>query len=88
MPIDFPTSPALNATYSFGGRTWSWNGSAWDSITAATGPQGIQGIQGTTGLQGFTGTQGLTGSQGTTGLQGTTGSNGPADTLLQAYLYR
>ena len=30
MPIlDFPTSPALNDTYSFGGKTWVWNGQGW-----------------------------------------------------------
>lgn len=29
MPLDFPTSPALNQTYSFNGKTWLWNGSGW-----------------------------------------------------------
>ena len=29
MPLDFPSSPSLNDTYSFGGKTWVWNGSAW-----------------------------------------------------------
>ena len=27
--LDFPTSPALNDTYSFGGKTWVWNGQGW-----------------------------------------------------------
>jgi len=31
MPLNFPTSPAVNEQYTFAGRTWVWNGSAWDS---------------------------------------------------------
>jgi len=31
MPLDFPSSPAVNDQYTFAGRTWVWNGSAWDS---------------------------------------------------------
>ena len=27
--LNFPSSPALNDTYSFGGKTWVYNGSAW-----------------------------------------------------------
>jgi hypothetical protein len=73
MPIDFPTSPTLNQTYTFGGRTWSWNGFAWDNITTTFGPQGVQGTQ---GLQGIQGTQGLVGIQGTQGTQGIQGEQG------------
>lgn len=29
MPLDFPASPSLNDTYSFGGKTWIWNGEGW-----------------------------------------------------------
>jgi hypothetical protein len=29
MPLDFPANPSLNDTYSFGGKTWIYNGSAW-----------------------------------------------------------
>jgi len=29
MSIIFPSSPAVNQTYTFNGRTWYWNGSAW-----------------------------------------------------------
>lgn len=32
MPIDFPSSPTLNQTYTFEGSTWSWNGTAWDHV--------------------------------------------------------
>lgn len=43
MPLDFPPSPSVNSTYSFGGKTWKWNGAAWevyfsiDSGAAVTG---------------------------------------------------
>lgn len=30
MPLDFPTSPSLNDTYTFNNKTWVWNGSAWE----------------------------------------------------------
>lgn len=33
MPtIDFPTSPSVNDTYTFNGKTWKWNGSGWDAV--------------------------------------------------------
>ncbi len=27
--IDFPASPTVGQTYTFGGRIWEWTGSAW-----------------------------------------------------------
>lgn len=33
MPLDFPSSPTLNQTYTFGGKTWQYNGSAWDVVS-------------------------------------------------------
>ena len=35
MPIDFPSSPTLNQSYSYSGRTWKWNGEGWNLITTA-----------------------------------------------------
>jgi hypothetical protein len=37
MPLDFPPSPSLNEIYTFGGRSWIWNGTAWDSYNPAAG---------------------------------------------------
>jgi 2-keto-4-pentenoate hydratase len=33
MAIDFPNSPATNDTFTSGGRTWLYNGSAWTLLT-------------------------------------------------------
>ena len=32
--LNFPTSPSLNDTYSFGTKTWVWNGAAWQLNSA------------------------------------------------------
>lgn len=37
MPnINFPASPALNAQYSFEGKTWTYNGVAWVILSSTT----------------------------------------------------
>jgi hypothetical protein len=33
MAINFPNSPALNETYSYGQFTWQWNGVSWISLS-------------------------------------------------------
>lgn len=70
MPIDFPSTPALDQTYSFGSRTWKYNGEAWESITTTFGPTGP------TGPTGITGPTGPTGAAST--ITGPTGSTGPS----------
>ena len=62
MAISFPSSPALNQQYTYGNRTWSWNGTAWQSVGTAQGLQGTQGLQGSQGTQGVQGIQGIQGS--------------------------
>jgi len=38
MAINFPGSPSLNDTYTYSGKTWKWNGAAWDrSSSTETG---------------------------------------------------
>ena len=29
MAINFPTAPTLAQSYTFGNKTWSWNGTGW-----------------------------------------------------------
>ena len=72
MPLDFPTSPTLNEIYTFGGRSWQWNGTAWDVYSTGT-----SGATGATGPQGNTGATGPTGATGSQGPQGNTGATGP-----------
>ena len=38
MPIDWPTSPATNDTYSFGGLTWRFDGTGWRLINGPSNP--------------------------------------------------
>ena len=45
MPILFPTSPTLGQVFTSGGRSWVWNGSAWDAPTATNtllAPYGLE----------------------------------------------
>jgi hypothetical protein len=49
MAINFPASPSVNDTYSYGTRTWQWDGLAWKQISLQFGPQGPIGPTGPTG---------------------------------------
>lgn len=61
--IDFPSSPSIGQTYSFGTQQWIWSGVTWNLVvTQLVGPTGPTGpastIVGPTGLRGPTGPQG------------------------------
>ena len=34
MAINFPSSPSLNQTYTYGGNSWKWDGQSWISLGA------------------------------------------------------
>ena len=45
MPLNFPSSPALDTTYSFNTKTWTYNGNAWalssgGSLNTSVVPEG------------------------------------------------
>jgi hypothetical protein len=83
MPIDFPSTPTLGATYTYGTQTYQWDGSTWRLVrTSAVGPTGPTGPTGPAsellGPTGSTGPTGPTGADSTvvgpTGPTGATGS--------------
>ena len=39
MPIQFPTSPSVNQEYTYEGKVWQWDGSAWVGVRQETGIQ-------------------------------------------------
>jgi hypothetical protein len=55
MPLDFPTSPALNQVYSLGGKSWKWNGDAWETYNDNLGVDFVETVNGATGDIGVVG---------------------------------
>jgi microcystin-dependent protein len=56
MPIDFPNSPANGQVYTYQGRSWVYNGSAWDGLTPTflSSPAGvISQFAGTSAPEGY-----------------------------------
>jgi len=47
--VNFPADPITNEVYTFGGRSWQWNGRAWQSVSTFTGYTGSAGTNGYTG---------------------------------------
>ena len=49
MPLDFPSSPSVNDTYTYDGKTWIWNGSAWLALSTAINNTAIGDVTPNTG---------------------------------------
>lgn len=71
MPLNFPATPIIDQVYTYGERSWKYNGRAW----IASGQ--IIGYTGSRGYTGSIGTVGYTGSTGASGNIGYVGSSGP-----------
>lgn len=39
MPLNFPSNPSVSDSYTFESKTWTYNGTAWDLSSAASGIQ-------------------------------------------------
>jgi hypothetical protein len=84
MSLTFPSGPTLNQTTTTGGRTYKWNGQAWElvgsGIAGPTGPTGVAGAAGVTGPAGQNGATGPAGENGAAGATGPAGEAGEAGT--------
>ena len=67
MPINFPSNPNTNDTYTLGNKTWKFNGDAWELVPLTAGYTGSQGYTGSKGDTGFVGSKGDTGYTGSAG---------------------
>ncbi len=83
MPLTFPAGPTNGQQTTTGGRTYSWNGQAWELVgSGIAGPTGVTGPTGAAGaastVTGPTGpASAVTGPTGAAGVAGVTGSTGP-----------
>lgn len=86
MAADFPTSPTLNQTYTFGGRTWTWNGTGWALVANSISTLALSGAtSGAVTLQAaaVAGTNTVT-FPATTGTVVTTGDSGTVTSAMIA----
>ena len=54
MALDFPSGVTIGYVYTYGGRSWTWNGSAWDVYTSTTFVNTLNGFTGGVTLSGGT----------------------------------
>jgi len=79
MTLAFPENPDLNDEVTTAGRSYRWNGQAWELIGGGfPGPTGPTGSEGPTGPAGDAGAEGPTGPAGDVGAEGPTGPAGDA----------
>jgi hypothetical protein len=87
MPINFPSSPSVGLTYSYGGILWTYNGTAWDKTSSGSITTYVSTLNGLCGgvtlaagsnitLSPFGNTITISGASGGSG-SGNTGATGP-----------
>ena len=67
MPLNFPTAPQTDDVYTYGERSWKYNGRAWIATGQIIGYTGSRGYAGSIGGPGYTGSIGPIGYVGSTG---------------------
>jgi hypothetical protein len=77
MAINFPLTPTLNQTYTFNGRTWTWNSVGWQAVgnNSSTGVFTTVAVGGATlgaNALAVTGTAAFSGAVTTAALSATT----------------
>lgn len=72
MPLNFPAVPQFDDVYTYGERSWKYNGRAWIASGQIIGYTGSRGFTGSVGALGFTGSVGPAGNTGFTGSSGPT----------------
>jgi hypothetical protein len=80
MALDFPPTPTLGYIYTYGGRSWQWNGTAWDVYSTTTGTvvNTLNGLSGGVTLEaGSNITVSQLGNTITIGSSGGAGISGP-----------
>lgn len=70
MPLNFPATPQSDDIYTYGERSWKYNGRAWIASGQIIGYTGSRGFTGSIGALGFSGSKGQTGDIGFTGSAG------------------
>ena len=72
MPLNFPATPQFDEVYTYGERSWKYNGRSWIASGQIVGYTGSRGYTGSIGGLGYTGSEGQTGNIGYTGSAGPT----------------
>ena len=84
MSVNFPTSPTLNQSYTYNGRSWIWSGTYWRATSI--GSFSNITVSGTlTDNLGYTGSAGQVLTSTGTGLQWATSTGGSGSAPLKTF---
>jgi hypothetical protein len=84
MSVNFPTSPTVNQSYTYNGRSWIWSGTYWRATTTASfGNISVSGAL--TDSTGYTGSAGQVLTSTGTGLQWANSTGGSGNAPLKTF---